>query len=67
MFTETCTEYMAGEIRIGTLNYLTMIPEVQKKNVHQIPKVAVRNYQGGRVANSAGRVMRFEKGRVTIF
>ena len=38
MFTETCTEYMAGEISIGTLDYLTMIPEVQKENLQQIPK-----------------------------
>ena len=38
MFTETCIKYMAGEISIGTLGYLTMIPEVQKENVHQIPK-----------------------------
>ena len=38
MFTKTFTEYMAGEISIGTLNYLTMTPEVQKENVHQIPK-----------------------------
>ena len=38
MFTEICIEYMAGEISIGTLNYLNMILEVQKENVHQIPK-----------------------------
>ena len=38
MFTETCTEYRAGEISIGTLDYLTMIPEIQKENLQQIPK-----------------------------
>ena len=39
LFTETCTEYMAGEISMETLNNLTMIPEAQKENVHQIPQI----------------------------